>query len=117
MNFLMYISLSYSTSTFSSLTTHKCLLYVYVYSSLFFYNLGRGGRGIEMVFCLAKFYLYCINVSQCLIKKDKDDQNDATMDAFYEKLVTAYRDPALSPIRIAENTDGLRSPLLQGSEV
>ncbi|KAK1383583.1 Calcium-dependent channel [Heracleum sosnowskyi] len=51
--------------------------------------------------------------AECLIKKDKYDQSDATMDAFYEKLVTAYRDPALSPIQITENTDGHRSPLLQ----
>lgn len=70
-----------------------------------------------MVICSARIYLYCTHVSQCLIKKDKDDQNDATMDAFYEKLVTAYRDPALSPIRITENVDGHSSPLLQATEV
>lgn len=52
--------------------------------------------------------------AECLIKKDKDDQNDTTMDAFYEKLVTAYRDPALLPIQITENIDGHRSPLLSG---
>ena len=63
-------------------------------------------------FCSATTDLKCTPVVQCLIKKDKNDQNNPTMDAFYEKLVTAYRDPALSPIQITESIDGLSAPLL-----
>lgn len=39
------------------------------------------------------------------------------MDAFYEKLVTAYRDPALAPIQTPGYGDGRNSPLLQAAEV
>ena len=49
---------------------------------------------------------------QCLAKKDKEDQSDPSMDAFYDKLTTAYEDPALMPIRRRRSTDGHNSPLL-----
>lgn len=54
---------------------------------------------------------------QCLIKKDRYDQSDATMADFYEKLVTAYRDPALVPVQYSGNSNRLSSPLLQTAEV
>ncbi|KAJ9173253.1 hypothetical protein P3X46_016410 [Hevea brasiliensis] len=50
--------------------------------------------------------------TECLIKKDREDQNDPCMDEFYGKLVTAYRDPALMPVHYARNDDRRNSPLL-----
>lgn len=43
---------------------------------------------------------------QCLVKKDNDDQNDPSMPEFLDKLVTAYRDPALKPINYSGRSDG-----------
>ncbi|KAL1824486.1 hypothetical protein ACET3Z_011264 [Daucus carota] len=64
-------------------------------------------------YCRRRFLpMFSSYAAECLIKKDKNDQNNPTMDAFYEKLVTAYRDPALSPIQITESIDGLSAPLL-----
>lgn len=54
---------------------------------------------------------------QCLIKKDRYDQSDATMADFYEKLVTAYRDPSLVPVQYSGDSNRLSSPLLQTAEV
>ncbi|KAB2610284.1 CSC1-like protein HYP1 [Pyrus ussuriensis x Pyrus communis] len=51
--------------------------------------------------------------AECLIKKDREDEKDPTISAFYEKLTTAYRDPALLPMQHPRSTDGYRSPLLQ----
>lgn len=48
---------------------------------------------------------------QCLIKRDLGDQNDPSMPEFLDKLVTAYRDPALKPINYSERSS--RDPLLQ----
>ncbi|XP_021812463.1 CSC1-like protein HYP1 isoform X2 [Prunus avium] len=50
---------------------------------------------------------------ECLIKKDREDQNDPTIAVFYNKLSTAYEDPALMPIRHPRSTDDHNSPLLQ----
>ncbi|KAM3754618.1 hypothetical protein ACB098_03G179600 [Castanea mollissima] len=55
--------------------------------------------------------------AESLIKKDKEDQNDATMDEFFDKLVTAYQDPALMPLQFSTNTDSLHSPLISSAEV
>ncbi|PSS35126.1 CSC1-like protein [Actinidia chinensis var. chinensis] len=41
--------------------------------------------------------------AECLIKKDRDDQNDPSMPEFFDKLVTAYRDPTLMPINYSGN--------------
>lgn len=49
--------------------------------------------------------------------KDRADQSDATMGDFYEKLATAYRDPALVPIRYSGNSNNHSAPLLQDAEV
>ncbi|CAN6708584.1 unnamed protein product [Malus baccata var. baccata] len=51
--------------------------------------------------------------AECLIKKDREDEKDPTIYAFYEKLTTAYRDPALMPMQHPRSTDGHSSPLLQ----
>ncbi|KAL6287828.1 hypothetical protein ACE6H2_012218 [Prunus campanulata] len=50
---------------------------------------------------------------ECLIKKDREDQNDPTIAVFYDTLSTAYKDPALMPIRHPRSTDDHNSPLLQ----
>ncbi|KAM5581331.1 hypothetical protein ABKV19_010516 [Rosa sericea] len=49
---------------------------------------------------------------ECLVKKDIEDQSDPSMDAFYDKLRTAYEDPVLMPIQRRRSTDGYNSPLL-----
>lgn len=54
---------------------------------------------------------------QCLIKKDHDDQNDPSMPEFLDKLVTAYRDPALMPINHSGRSDGHDSLLQHAAEV
>ncbi|KAM1076125.1 hypothetical protein ACFX19_024091 [Malus domestica] len=51
--------------------------------------------------------------AECLIKKEREDEKDPTIFAFYEKLTTAYRDPALMPMQHPRSTDGHSSPLLQ----
>ncbi|KAB2613833.1 phosphate metabolism protein 7-like [Pyrus ussuriensis x Pyrus communis] len=51
--------------------------------------------------------------AECLIKKDREDENDPRISAFYEKLSTAYRDPALMPMHHPRSTDGHSTPLLQ----
>lgn len=53
---------------------------------------------------------------QCLIKKDREDQNDPTIGEFYEKLATAYEDPALGPSRYSRGTETNTSPLLHDIE-
>lgn len=54
---------------------------------------------------------------QCLIKKDRADQNEHNMSEFYDKLANAYNDPALMPIKYSERFDSQRSPLLHSSQV
>ncbi|PRQ53492.1 putative calcium-dependent channel, 7TM region phosphate [Rosa chinensis] len=49
---------------------------------------------------------------ECLVKKDIEDQSDPSMDAFYDKLRTAYEDPVLLPIQRRRSRDGYNSPLL-----
>ncbi|CAN6574739.1 unnamed protein product [Malus baccata var. baccata] len=51
--------------------------------------------------------------AECLIKKDREDENDRRISKFYEKLSTAYRDPALMPMLHPRSTDGHSTPLLQ----
>ncbi|XP_034681282.1 CSC1-like protein HYP1 isoform X3 [Vitis riparia] len=47
-----------------------------------------------------------------LIKRDRQDQNEPSMDEFFHELVTAYQDPALAPIQYSSNRDSLTSPLI-----
>ncbi|XP_073107245.1 CSC1-like protein HYP1 [Elaeis guineensis] len=55
--------------------------------------------------------------AETLIKKDREDQNDpAKMAEFFDKLVTAYRDPALMPINHSQNSNEHTSPLLFSAE-
>ncbi|RHN44308.1 putative calcium-dependent channel, 7TM region phosphate [Medicago truncatula] len=54
--------------------------------------------------------------AECLIKKDRADQNDPNMSEFYDKLTNAYNDPALMPIKYPGRFSSHRSPLLGSSE-
>lgn len=54
---------------------------------------------------------------QCLIKKDTEDQNDPTIGEFYNRLATAYEDPAMKPTHYSLSTDSRSTPLLQAAEV
>ncbi|KAI4314124.1 hypothetical protein L6164_027060 [Bauhinia variegata] len=64
-------------------------------------------------YCRKRFLpMFVAYSAESLIKKDRQDQNDATMAEFFEKLVTAYKDPALMPIQYSSNTDSLRRPLV-----
>lgn len=55
--------------------------------------------------------------SECLVKKDREELNDPTMAEFYDRLVTAYKDPALTSTQYTGSTDGQSSPLLRAAEV
>ncbi|KAJ1398737.1 Calcium-dependent channel, 7TM region, putative phosphate [Sesbania bispinosa] len=50
--------------------------------------------------------------AECLIKKDRADQNEHNMSEFYDNLANAYNDPALMPIKYSERSDNQSSPLL-----
>ncbi|KAM7269597.1 hypothetical protein ACFE04_025094 [Oxalis oulophora] len=50
--------------------------------------------------------------AEVLIKKDRQDEDDPSMDVFFNRLVTAYQDPALEPIRLSANGDSLKTPLI-----
>ncbi|KAJ0037267.1 hypothetical protein Pint_23576 [Pistacia integerrima] len=54
--------------------------------------------------------------AEVLIKKDRGDENDATMGEFFDELITAYQDPALLPVHYSSNVDSLNSPLISSSE-
>lgn len=50
---------------------------------------------------------------QCIIKKDRSDANNpARTTDFHEKLITAYKDPALKPVQFSGRTNGHNAPLL-----
>ncbi|KAJ1380697.1 Calcium-dependent channel, 7TM region, putative phosphate [Sesbania bispinosa] len=64
-------------------------------------------------YCRKRFLpIFVAYSAESLIKKDREEQNDATMTEFYDNLVNAYKDPALLPIQYSSNTDSLRSPLI-----
>ncbi|XP_014633436.1 CSC1-like protein At1g69450 [Glycine soja] len=65
-------------------------------------------------YCRKRFLpIFAAYSAESLIKKDRQDQNDATMTQFYENLVNAYKDPALLPIQHSPyNNDSIRSPLI-----
>ncbi|OIW17329.1 hypothetical protein TanjilG_22441 [Lupinus angustifolius] len=54
---------------------------------------------------------------ECLIKKDREEQNDPSMSEFYDKLASVYNDPALMPIKYSGRFGSHNSPLLHTSEV
>ncbi|KAE9590340.1 hypothetical protein Lal_00028003 [Lupinus albus] len=68
-------------------------------------------------YCQKRFFpLFKDYPAECLIKKDRTDQNEHNMSEFYDKLANAYNDPALMPTKYSERSDSHTSPLLHGSE-
>ncbi|CAO2816329.1 unnamed protein product [Amaranthus hypochondriacus] len=64
-------------------------------------------------YCRNRFLpLFKAYAAECLIKKDREEQNDPRMTEFLEKVMTAYQDPALKPGQYSRNTDTQTSPLL-----
>ncbi|XP_031491705.1 CSC1-like protein HYP1 [Nymphaea colorata] len=62
-----------------------------------------------------KRFLSMLNTysAESLIKKDREVQNDPMLNEFLDKLTTAYRHPALSPVQYsAKLEDESRTPLL-----
>ncbi|TXG56561.1 hypothetical protein EZV62_017874 [Acer yangbiense] len=55
--------------------------------------------------------------AEALIKKDRGDQDDATMGEFFDSLTTAYQDPAMLPVRYSESADNLNEPLISSLEI
>ncbi|XP_057436035.1 CSC1-like protein HYP1 [Lotus japonicus] len=69
-------------------------------------------------YCQKRFFpIFRAYPAECLIKKDREDQNDPAMSEFYDKLTNAYNDPALMPIKYPGGFSSGRSPLLQRPEV
>ncbi|ERN06500.1 CSC1-like protein HYP1 [Amborella trichopoda] len=54
---------------------------------------------------------------ESLITRDREDEKNMEMDQFYNKLVNAYRDPALLPIQFSKSEHGNTTPLLHSVEV
>ncbi|XP_011017881.1 PREDICTED: CSC1-like protein At1g69450 isoform X1 [Populus euphratica] len=68
-------------------------------------------------YCRKRFRpIFTAYPAEILIKKDREDQNDATMSEFFDKLATTYQDPALMPIQYSADCDSLNRPLLSSSE-
>ncbi|XP_057769572.1 CSC1-like protein HYP1 isoform X2 [Salvia miltiorrhiza] len=51
--------------------------------------------------------------AECMINKDRLDRNDPTISSFYEKLATAYEDPAMERVRFSEASESSTTPLLR----
>ncbi|CAK7326134.1 unnamed protein product [Dovyalis caffra] len=71
-------------------------------------------------YCRKRFLpIFIAYSAEVLIKKDREDQNDATMSEFFDKLATAYQDPALMPIQHLHSAerDSLNRPLISSAEV
>ncbi|KAK7340580.1 hypothetical protein VNO77_21287 [Canavalia gladiata] len=69
-------------------------------------------------YCQKRFFpIFKAYPGECLIKKDREDQNDPNMSEFYDKLANAYNDPALRPIKYSGANGSHRVPLLHSSEV
>uniref|UniRef100_A0A5B6ZUL2 Putative CSC1-like protein HYP1 n=1 Tax=Davidia involucrata TaxID=16924 RepID=A0A5B6ZUL2_DAVIN len=69
-------------------------------------------------YCRKRFLPIFISYSaESLIKKDREDYNNATMAEFFDSLATAYQDPALLPIQYSANPDSRTTPLLSSSVV
>ncbi|XP_057521779.1 CSC1-like protein HYP1 [Amaranthus tricolor] len=69
-------------------------------------------------YCRNRFLpLFKAYAAECLIKKDREEQNDPRMTEFLEKVMTAYQDPALKPGQYSRNTDTQTSPLLNSTQI
>ncbi|KAL1317525.1 hypothetical protein HN51_069766 [Arachis hypogaea] len=64
-------------------------------------------------YCRKRFLpIFVAYSAESLIKRDREDENDATMSVFYDGLVNAYKDPALLPTQYSSNSGDLRSALI-----
>ena len=69
-------------------------------------------------YCQNRFFpMFKDYPAECLIKKDRADQNDHNMSEFYDTMANAYNDPALMPIRYSDRPNSNRDPLLHNSQV
>ncbi|MED6195788.1 hypothetical protein PIB30_041281 [Stylosanthes scabra] len=69
-------------------------------------------------YCQNRFFpMFKDYPAECLIKKDRADQNEHNMSEFYDTMANAYNDPALAPIRYSNRQDSNRDPLLNNSQV
>ncbi|KAH7515995.1 hypothetical protein FEM48_Zijuj10G0087500 [Ziziphus jujuba var. spinosa] len=69
-------------------------------------------------YCRKRFLpIFVAYSAESLIKKDRQEENDPEMSEFYNKLVIAYQDPALMPVRFSSSSDGLNSPLISSAQV
>jgi hypothetical protein len=96
---------------------------------IFQYTMPKGISILMLLSCYPPFpnctYDFCcfqprFDLDKCfqvLIKKDMEDQNDATMSEFLDRLVTAYRDPALMPLQYSADIDSLNRPLISSAGV
>ncbi|GFY98402.1 Early-responsive to dehydration stress protein [Actinidia rufa] len=69
-------------------------------------------------YCRKRFLpMFIAYSAETLIKKDREDRDDATMAEFFDKMATAYQDPALLPVQYSINSDSHSSPLLSSPEI
>ncbi|KAH7833337.1 hypothetical protein Vadar_005251 [Vaccinium darrowii] len=54
--------------------------------------------------------------AESLIKKDREDHDEDAMAEFFEKMTTAYRDPALLPVQYSINSISYNAPLLSSGD-
>ncbi|KAK4490718.1 hypothetical protein RD792_001419 [Penstemon davidsonii] len=54
--------------------------------------------------------------AECLITKDRIDQRDPTISSFYDKLTTAYEEPAMKAKTYYETSESSSAPLLRGAD-
>ncbi|KAK4753565.1 hypothetical protein SAY87_001669 [Trapa incisa] len=67
-------------------------------------------------YCRKRFLpIFIAYSAETLILKDREDRNDHSMPEFFERLETAYQDPALLPIQYSPHTDDLNAPLISSS--
>uniref|UniRef100_A0A7C9ENG5 CSC1/OSCA1-like 7TM region domain-containing protein n=1 Tax=Opuntia streptacantha TaxID=393608 RepID=A0A7C9ENG5_OPUST len=62
---------------------------------------------------LPNFIVYS---AKTLINKDREDTHDPEMPKFFSQLLTAYKDPALSPVQFS-NSDGQTVPYFSGDSI
>lgn len=101
---------AYPAEVFHQLTQ---LLFSHFWSKHF---LGISSCQLVTVFCMLKTFIRSnVFISfnlQTLIKKDREDQNDPSLNEFLDGVVNTYRDPALMPRNHSQDRHERNSPLL-----
>ncbi|XP_065860502.1 CSC1-like protein At1g69450 [Euphorbia lathyris] len=68
-------------------------------------------------YCRKRFLpIFIAYSAEVLVKKDRLEERDPAMGEFFDKLATAYQDPALIPIHFPANGDSQYSPLLSSAD-